>query len=96
MDDNSNVITLLIRVSRWFRKNVESQEAKNYITKKNSILEIMCFSYLPVIFTSTLLAPMNRIKVIQQVGSFIPNDLLNGDKNNFNKKIGSMEIMKSK
>ncbi len=57
----------LVRFADNRRKTIDNQRKKNYIYRKTTILEQLIYNVLPVITTSTILAPLNRIKVLLQV-----------------------------
>lgn len=84
-----DLITIPMRISNYFRRNVTSQNNKGYIQKKLSSIEILTFNYVPVLLTSTLLAPLNRMKIILQI-----QNLLSETPNK--KGLSSVSILKSK
>ena len=57
----------LIRFSDSRRNVVKSKAQQGYFIRQSSILEVFVFNFVPVAITSTILAPLNRIKVILQV-----------------------------
>jgi hypothetical protein len=57
----------LVRYADNRRKIVDDQKKKNFIYRKTTVLEQLIYNILPVITTSTILAPLNRIKVLLQV-----------------------------
>jgi hypothetical protein len=62
----------LIRFSDSRRNVVKSKAQQGYFIRQSSILEVFVFNFVPVAITSTILAPLNRIKVILQVQNMIP------------------------
>lgn len=73
MSSNENdIIPILLRFSNWRRSTTERQLLKGYRMRERNILEIYTFSFLPSAITSTLLAPLNRLKIIFQTHSMIP------------------------
>jgi hypothetical protein len=58
---------LLVRFADNRRKTVDDQRKKNYIYRKTNILEQFIYNVVPVISTSTILAPLNRMKILLQV-----------------------------
>jgi hypothetical protein len=73
----------LVRFSNNRRKAVESQN-KKIINRKNNFLEFYTFNFLPIAITSTILAPLNRLKILMQVQDFLPIKDLEGKKINLN------------
>lgn len=73
----------LVRFSNNRRKFIESQN-KKIIKRKNNFLEFYTFNFLPIALTSTILSPLNRLKILFQVQDFIPisKKELNGKKAN--------------
>lgn len=69
--DNMATPTLLIKFSNSRRRIVENQQ-KLYKAKSLSLLEIFVYNFIPSALASTLLAPLNRIRIIQQVQNFNP------------------------
>jgi hypothetical protein len=70
--DHGDALTFLVRFSNWRRRAVEKQNLKETnIFKKRSLFEIAAFNYFPAIAASSLLAPLNRVKVILQVQNMI-------------------------
>jgi hypothetical protein len=73
MSSNVQQNVFLINFSNNKRRNIENQKANsNIIFRKNSALEIFVFQYIPLIGASTILAPLNRLKVLLQVKDIIP------------------------
>jgi hypothetical protein len=73
MSSNYQQTTFIINFSNNKRKYIENQKANTNIHfRKQSILELIAFQYIPCIGASTLLAPFNRLKVIMQVQNVIP------------------------
>lgn len=60
-------VPFLVKISDKRRKVVDSQKKKNYVYRKTSLLEQIIFNVVPVLTTSTILAPLNRIKILLQV-----------------------------
>jgi hypothetical protein len=68
MSSNVQQNIFLINFSNNKRRNIENQKVNsNIIFRKNSALEIFVFQYIPLIAASTILAPLNRLKVLLQV-----------------------------
>ena len=70
-----------VRFSNNRRKFIEAQN-KKIICRKNNFLEFYTFNFLPIAVTSTILSPLNRLKVLMQVQDFIPKKDLEGKKVN--------------
>jgi len=72
MSSNTYQTTFLINFSNKRRQLLENQKSNsNILFRKYSILELLGLQYIPVLLTSTILAPLNRIKVIQQCQDLI-------------------------
>lgn len=71
----------LVRFSNNRRKYIESQN-KKIVNRKNTPLDFYTFNFLPIALTSTILSPLNRLKVLMQVQDFIPVKNLEGKKVN--------------
>lgn len=80
--EHGGMMTLLIRFSNSRRKVLERQKIKGYTTKTISLWELFIFSFFPCVTTSTILAPLNRIKLIMQVKDFQYKDV-NAKNTNF-------------
>jgi solute carrier family 25 (adenine nucleotide translocator) protein 4/5/6/31 len=72
-----DIIPILLRFSNWRRSSTERQHLKGYKLRERNILEIYTFNFIPCAITSTLLAPLNRLKIIFQIQSMIPGVLDN-------------------
>jgi hypothetical protein len=73
MSSNENdIIPILLRFSNWRRSTTERQLLKGYKMRERNVLEIYTFNFLPCALTSTILAPLNRLKIIFQVHNMIP------------------------
>ncbi len=71
---NYQSATFLINFSNSRRKVLENQRLnENNKFRKYSILELLTFQYLPVLATSTLLAPLHRLKVLLQCQDILKN-----------------------
>jgi hypothetical protein len=70
--DNNQFLTFPIRFSDWRRDKVIKQNQSGYLNRQQSLLETFTFNFLPTAITSSILAPLNRIKVILQVQTLIP------------------------
>lgn len=57
----------LVRLADSRRKVIENQKKKNYITRKVTIVEQFLFNLVPVVVTSTILEPLNRMKLLLQI-----------------------------
>ena len=79
----------LVRFSNNRRKFIESQNNK-IVNRKNNPLEFYTFNFLPIMITSTILSPLNRLKTIMQVQDFLPMKDLEG------KKLNTSLLIKSK
>jgi hypothetical protein len=66
--------TIGIRVSDRLRRKAHNQFKGKYTIRKHTPLEIFSFNFIPIIATSTLLAPLYRIKIILQVQDLLPGD----------------------
>jgi hypothetical protein len=67
MSNENDIIPVMVRFSNWRRGFVERQQSKGYKMRKINILEVYTFTFVPCAITSTLLAPLNRLKIILQV-----------------------------
>jgi hypothetical protein len=67
MSSNQSFETLLIRFSNSRRKYLELQNLKTKNQRKSSLLEQYLFNLIPIVTSSSLLAPLNRLKIIMQV-----------------------------
>jgi hypothetical protein len=66
--------SFLINFSNGKRQVVENQRRNDNIKfRKNSILELLVLQYIPILATSTLLAPLNRLKVLLQCQDILKN-----------------------
>jgi solute carrier family 25 protein 16 len=83
-----DIIPILLRFSNWRRSTTERQQLKGYKMRERNILEVYTFNFLPCAITSTLLAPLNRLKVIFQIHSMIPGLIEN-------KKLAISEVLKT-
>lgn len=74
MSSNGEMLTqpVMLRLSNAFRNNVSKQNSKGYQIKKRSMIELFMFNYIPGLVASTLLAPLNRLKVILQIQTTLP------------------------
>lgn len=68
--ENHLMMTILIRMSNSRHRAIERQRNNGYIPKQISLWELFAFSFIPCVTASTILAPFNRLKVIQQVKDF--------------------------
>ena len=73
--------TFFINFSNNKRKKVESINSKTLIKRKSSLLEQYLFNFVPVAVSSTILSPLNRIKILLQIqkpgGSSLIKESLN-------------------
>lgn len=77
-EESNVVVPIILRFSNWRRQTIQNQQKKGYVERKHNMLEIMVFNYFPCAASSTLLAPLNRAKVILQIQSLLPKtDSLN-------------------
>jgi solute carrier family 25 phosphate transporter 23/24/25/41 len=77
-NDSNIVVPLVLKFSNSRRNTISDQQKRGYVQRKHTILEILIFNYIPCALSSTILAPLNRIKVILQVQNMIPGvDKLN-------------------
>jgi hypothetical protein len=83
------MITILIRYSNRKRNQIEQQRAKKLLTKQVSLMELTIFNFVPIVISSTILAPLNRLKLIFQLQPY------HKDAIPF-QKLTSKEIMSSK
>jgi hypothetical protein len=81
MSSSKDSDLFLVRFSNNRRKVIESQNKKT-ISRKNNFLEFYTFNFLPIAITSTILSPLNRLKVLMQVQDLIPIKDLEGKKMN--------------
>lgn len=93
---DSETFSFLIRLSNQRRRTVESQKLKNYKIRQYSLVELYTFQFLPVVITSSILAPLNRIKLILQVKDL--NTTVEGGKNNLTGRevLNSIYIFKNR
>jgi hypothetical protein len=97
MSSNYNQSTFIINFSNNKRKYIENQKSNtNIIFRKNSILEIFAFQYVPCIMASTILAPLNRIKVMLQVKDFIALPKEDISEKGTKAKLSIAQLVKSK
>lgn len=61
-----------VRFSDNRRRYIELQN-KKFIQRKNNLTEFYTFNFIPIAITSTLLAPLSRLKLLKQIADFIPN-----------------------
>ena len=61
-----------VRFSNNRRKYTELQN-KKFTTRKNNFIEFYTFNFIPIVMTSTILAPLSRLKLLKQIGDFIPS-----------------------
>lgn len=70
---NFKISTIFYKFSERRHQIVENQKINEKLKfRKNSLLEIVSFQYIPVILTNTLLAPLQRIKIILQCRDLLP------------------------
>ncbi len=69
--DNTSIVPGLLRFGNYLRRNTEKQ--RGYISKQRSPLELLIFNFIPAGLASTVLAPLNRLRVILQVQSLLPD-----------------------
>jgi hypothetical protein len=70
--------TFLVNFSNKRRQIVENQRLNNRIKfRKNSVLELLALQYFPVLATSSILAPLHRLKVILQCQDIIKTSTSN-------------------
>lgn len=73
-----------VRFSNNRRKYIELQN-KKFVIRKNNFLEFYTFNFIPIAITSTILYPLNRLKILKQIIDFIPNKDLQLEKGESNK-----------
>jgi len=61
-----------VRFSNNRRKFIELQN-KKFRVRNNNFMEFYSLNLFPIVITSTILAPFNRLKILQQISNFIPN-----------------------
>lgn len=61
-----------VRFSNNRRKYVEYQN-KKFTVRKNNFIEFYGFNFIPIVITSTILSPLNRLKTLMQIRDFIPS-----------------------
>lgn len=66
-DDYFENMNALVRFSNRMRKKANVVYDKKTFKRKNSLFEHFVFDYIPGMMASTILSPLNRIKVILQV-----------------------------
>ena len=70
--------TFLINFSNGRRKVIENQRMNDNIKfRKYSVFELVALQYFPVLVTSTLLAPLHRLKVLLQCQDILKNTTTN-------------------
>jgi hypothetical protein len=73
-NDNYSQFTFLINFSNSRRKVIEDQRMNQKIKfRKYSVFELAALQYFPVLLTSTLLAPLHRLKVLLQCYDILKN-----------------------
>jgi solute carrier family 25 (mitochondrial phosphate transporter), member 23/24/25/41 len=71
-EDNNVIVPIVLRFSNWRRQTIQDQQKKGYVQRKRTLMEILVFNYIPCAVSSTILAPLNRAKVILQVQNLLP------------------------
>ena len=61
-----------VRFSDNRRRFIELQN-KKFIQRKNNFAEFYTFNFIPIALTSSILAPLNRLKLLKQIADFIPS-----------------------
>ncbi len=61
-----------VRFSDNRRRFIELQN-KKFIQRKNNFAEFYSYNFIPIALTSTLLAPLSRLRLIKQITDLIPN-----------------------
>lgn len=68
-----------VRFSDNRRRFIELQN-KKFIQRKNNFLEFYTFNFIPIAITSTILGPLNRLRLLKQISDFIPSKDLSVEK----------------
>lgn len=61
-----------VRYSDNRRRYIELQN-KKFTQRKNNFSEFYAFNFIPIALTSSLLAPLSRLKLLKQIADFIPS-----------------------
>jgi hypothetical protein len=61
-----------VRFSDNRRRYIELQN-KKFIQRKNNFAEFYTFNFIPIALTSSLLAPLSRLRLLKQIADYIPN-----------------------
>jgi hypothetical protein len=65
--------SFLIKLSDNRRKVVEAHKRKQFLNRKTTIPEQFVFNIVPICVTSSLLAPLHRIKILLQTHCLVPS-----------------------
>ncbi len=61
-----------VRFSDNRRRYIELQN-KKFIQRKNNFAQFYTFNFIPIALTSTLLAPLSRLRLLKQIADLLPN-----------------------